>query len=364
MRTDELDYFLPEELIAQEPIEPRDAARLLIDRGPGLDPVDSTIAEFVNQIEPGDLIIVNETKVLPARVPVRRSTGGFGEVLLLAPRFEQIDFAWEALCRPSRKLRVGDVVNAAIGELAFEMASNLGEGRWLVVPQLDNSAVKGDDLLRALEVSGEMPLPPYISHRLDDGSRYQTMFAKRPASAAAPTAGLHFTERVVESLRSAGAELRSVELVVGLDTFRPLTTETVEDHQIHTEWYRVPEQTWTAVTETRSKGNRVIAVGTTSVRALESAAATGELSGDTALFIHPGYEFRGVDLILTNFHMPRTSLLAMIEAFVGSRWKDLYQHAIERRYRFLSFGDAMLLRHESAAQTGVGKPGPSEGPST
>ncbi len=346
MRTDELDYTLPTELIAQEPIEPRDSARLLVDRGPGLSIEHSRIREIHELIEPGDVLVVNETRVLPARVAIKRSSGGGGEVLLLAPKSvgpQAAEQTWEALCRPTRKLKAGEILCAIEGALEIRLVDNLGEGRWLVVPSAGGGPVEGDALLAELDVSGAMPLPPYIDHALSDRNRYQTIFAKRAASAAAPTAGLHFTDDVIGSIQAKGAEMHTVELVVGLDTFRPITADVVENHRIHTEWYRTPAETWQSVQAAKREGRRVIAVGTTSVRALESTANTGALSGETRLFISPGYQFKVVDLLLTNFQLPRTSLLAMIQAFVGPRWRDLYRTAVEERYRFLSFGDAMLL---------------------
>ncbi|HPU39750.1 MAG TPA: tRNA preQ1(34) S-adenosylmethionine ribosyltransferase-isomerase QueA [Microthrixaceae bacterium] len=335
MRTDELDYDLPAGSIAQVPIEPRDAARLLIDCGPGAAPEHRHIADLVDLLDAGDLLVLNTTRVLPARVPIVRPTGGSGEVLLLD---EQNDGWWEVLCRPARKLRNGDVVHAVRGGLRFVVGDDVGDGRKLVRPDFDEPT-----LLDALEVAGEMPLPPYIGERLDDAERYQTVFSDRPASAAAPTAGLHLTERVLTALGERGVGTAQVELVVGLDTFRPLSTDTVEDHQIHTERYSVPDAAWDAVTRTRADGGRVVAVGTTSVRALESRAARGESSGRTDLFITPGFEFQVVDQMITNFHMPRTSLLALVQAFVGPHWRDLYATALDAGYRFLSFGDAMLL---------------------
>jgi S-adenosylmethionine:tRNA ribosyltransferase-isomerase len=199
-------------------------------------------------------------------------------------------------------------------------------------------------LLQALELSGEAPLPPYIHERLSDQERYQTVFSQRAASAAAPTAGLHITSGLLDRIVGSGVEVKTVELVVGLDTFRPLTTELLEEHQIHSEWYRVPEQTWRQVQLAKAQGRRVVAVGTTTVRALESAAIGGQLQGRTRLFITPGFEFAVVDLMMTNFHLPRSSLLAMIQAFIGPRWRSLYSTALDRDYRFLSFGDAMLLQ--------------------
>lgn len=345
MLTDELDYELPTELIAQDPIEPRDSARLLVDRGAGSAPVDMVVADLATLIRPGDVIVVNETRVMPARVAVKRSTGGSGEVLFLRPRPEVTPGGWEALCRPSRKLAEGDTVTAVDGPLRVTMTAQIGEGRWIVTAATDDGPLDDQQLLDALDLSGVMPLPPYIDHVLADRERYQTVYSRHAASAAAPTAGLHFTDPVMQQVAAAGAVFYPVELVVGLDTFRPVTSTVVEEHRIHSEIYSVPEATWRAVTEARAEGRRVVAVGTTSVRALESVARTGMLSGETNLFITPGYRFAAVDVLMTNFHMPRTTLLAMIEAFVGRRWRDLYHVAIERRYRFLSFGDAMWLEH-------------------
>ena len=346
MRTDELDYDLPEGAIAQVPIEPRDAARLLVDRGPGRDPEHRTVAELPELVRPGDLLVLNDTRVLPARVPIERASGGTGEVLLLE---ERDDGWWEVLCRPARKLRPGDVVDATAGGLRFEIGPDVGDGRKLVRPHSDVA------LLDALEHAGEMPLPPYIGERLTDAERYQTVFSARPASAAAPTAGLHLTDRLLAELTRRGVVTARVELVVGLDTFRPLSTERVEDHAIHTERYSVPAATWEAVERTRADGGRVVAVGTTSVRALESRATRGEPSGRTDLFITPGYRFAVVDAMVTNFHLPRTSLLALVQAFVGPRWRDLYATALADGYRFLSFGDAMLLaRAEPPERADVG----------
>ncbi|UDY36162.1 tRNA preQ1(34) S-adenosylmethionine ribosyltransferase-isomerase QueA [Dermatobacter hominis] len=344
MRTDELDYDLPASAIAQVPVEPRDAARLLVDGGAGVAPAHRHVRDLPDLLREGDLLVVNDTRVLPARVPVVRPTGGGGEVLLLE---ERDDGWWEVLCRPARKLRAGDVVEAEAGGLSFLVGEDVGDGRKLVRPRCDGP------LLAALEVAGEMPLPPYITEVLDDAERYQTVFSERPASAAAPTAGLHLTPEVLERLERRGVRAAHVELVVGLDTFRPLSTDVVEDHVIHTERYSVPGATWEAVEATRAAGGRVVAVGTTSVRALESRAARGEPEGRTDLFITPGFEFAAVDLLLTNFHMPRTSLLALVQAFVGPRWRDLYATALDEGYRFLSFGDAMLLARSAPDDQGA-----------
>ena len=334
MRTDALDYDLPDSAIAQRPAEPRDAARLLVALGDTIQ--HRTVADLPALVGPGDVVVVNDTRVIPARVPVVRSTGGRGEVLLLD---EAGEGWWEALLRPARKLHDGDVLTAqrsasSSAALRFEVGSDLGEGRRLVRP------VHEGELLDALDEAGEMPLPPYLSGEgLDDPDRYQTVYADRPGSAAAPTAGLHFTPELLAAVAATGAVLAHVELAVGLGTFRPITVERVEDHEMHRERYRVPPETWDAV----QRAERVVAVGTTTVRALESAAASGELSGATTLFITPSYRWQVVDVLLTNFHLPRSSLLAMVEAFVGPRWRDLYATALREGYRFLSFGDAMLL---------------------
>lgn len=323
---DEFAYDLPVGLIAQHPAEPRDASRMLVD-------LDGTIehrrtGEFAAFVRPGDLLVVNDTRVLPGRIRFRRASGGAGEVLLLEERRESV---WEALVRPSRKLPPGTRVEVG-DDLCLEFADDLGEGRRLV-------RVETADLLAALDVHGEMPLPPYITERLVDQSRYQTVYAKRAASAAAPTAGLHLTPEVLDACVAAGAAIAHVELVIGLDTFRPIAVENVADHLMHTERYSVPVATWEAV----QRASRVIAVGTTSVRALESAAVRGDLAGRTDLFIRRPYPFALVDVLLTNFHLSRSSLLVLVDAFIGPRWRELYATAIAEQYRMLSFGDAMLV---------------------
>jgi S-adenosylmethionine:tRNA ribosyltransferase-isomerase len=327
VRTDEFDYDLPPVRIAQHPLAARDASRLLVDAGDGTVRHRHTRV-LPELVRPGDVLVLNDTRVLPARVRFTRPTGGAGEVLLLEP---QADGWWHALVRPSRKLAPGTVITIG-ADLRFELGADAGAGRRLVRPDTT-------DLAAALDRHGEMPLPPYIEERLADAERYQTVYADRPASAAAPTAGLHLTPDVLARCAAAGARIATVELVVGLDTFRPITTADVAQHQMHTERYRVPADTWAAC----AAAERVVAVGTTVVRALESVAAGRGLEGRTDLFIQRPYEFRVVDALLTNFHLPRSSLLVLVDAFVGPRWRELYAIARAEHYRFLSFGDAMFL---------------------
>jgi S-adenosylmethionine:tRNA ribosyltransferase-isomerase len=332
---EDLDYVLDPALIAQEPIEPRDAARLLVDRG-NSDPEHRHVRDLPDVLRSGDLVIVNDTRVIPARLRLRRATGGGSEVLLLEPR-DADRRVWEALVRPARKLPPGTVLFDTAGEAVVQVGARTTAGDTFVVTVLGDG-----DVLTRLNKVGEMPLPPYIHTALADPERYQTVFADEPASAAAPTAGLHLTDEVFAGLAARDIGRVTVELVVGLDTFAPITAADPLTHRMHSERYRVPAETWAAVADAR----RVVAVGTTTVRALESAVASGQLAGRTELFLHPGREPEIVDLLMTNFHLPRTTLLLMIEAFVGPRWRRLYALAATSGYRFLSFGDAMLLdRH-------------------
>jgi S-adenosylmethionine:tRNA ribosyltransferase-isomerase len=327
----DFDYGLPEARIAQTPIEPRDAAKLLVDRGSAV-PEHRQVSDLPGLLRDGDLLVLNETRVIPARLRLHRITGGAAEVLLLEP-WDADRRTWEALVRPGGKLAVGEIL-LADGEPLVRMGERTpaGDTFWVEL-------VGDDDPVVLLERHGELPLPPYISERLGDPERYQTVFSREPGSAAAPTAGLHFTPELFERLASRGVDTATVELVVGLDTFQPISTENPLDHPMHTERYRVPSETLHACRNAR----RVVAVGTTAVRALESAARTGESSGRTDLFIHRGFDWQVVDLMVTNFHLPKTTLLMMIDAFVGSRWRSLYETALAMDYRFLSFGDAMLL---------------------
>jgi len=334
VRVEEFDYDLPQDRIAQTPIEPRDRARLLVDRGAG-EPAHDHVADLPDLLREGDLLVVNETRVIPARLRLRRRSGGAAEVLLLEP-LDGSRTTWEALVRPARRLQAGEELLAG-EEAVVRVGQRTAAGDTFGVELLGD-----DDPLTVLGRLGEMPLPPYIGAPLDDPERYQTVYAIEPGSAAAPTAGLHFTPELLDRLASRGIDRASVELVVGLDTFQPISTSDPRHHPMHTERYRVPPATM----EAARRAERVVAVGTTAVRALESAAARGRLEGRTDLFIHRGFEWQVVDLLMTNFHLPRTTLLMMIDAFVGARWRRLYATALAADYRVLSFGDAMLLdRH-------------------
>jgi len=308
MDLSELDYELPPELIAQHPAERRDASRLLVyERATGA-VRHRTFDELPLELA-GELVVVNDTKVVPARIPIESPRG---EVLLLERRE---DGTWEALARPTRRLREGRRYGPV------ELMEHLGEGRWRV--RLDG------------EPAGETPLPPYITEPLGDPTRYQTVYAREPGSAAAPTAGLHFTPELLARLEPV-----RVTLHVGLDTFRPVTEERLEEHRIHGERYEVEPAAWERI----RSADRVLAVGTTTVRVLETLARGGPLAGRTELFVTPGFEFRRVDALLTNFHLPRSTLLALVMAFAGlAETRRVYRLAVEERYRFYSFGDAMLL---------------------
>jgi S-adenosylmethionine:tRNA ribosyltransferase-isomerase len=327
--TSELDYELPEDLIAQSPTEPRDASRLMV-----VDVRRGTIAHHTFRdlprfLLPGDALVLNETKVLPARLDAKKPTGGEVELLFLRDLGPDRGGAWEVLARPSKRLRPG--LGLLAGGDRLELVESLGDGHWVV------SALDVRDLL---ERSGRMPLPPYIRPTSESESRYQTVYARNEGSAAAPTAGFHFTERVLEGVERAGARIASITLHVGVGTFMPVRTERLEEHRMHAERYSVPREAARIV----EASSRVVAAGTTVARTLETWAATGEAEGESELFVYPGYRWRSVDTLLTNFHLPRSTLLAMVMSF-GSEdlVREAYRTAVSERYRFYSFGDAMLL---------------------
>jgi S-adenosylmethionine:tRNA ribosyltransferase-isomerase len=335
VRTSDFDYALPEQLIAQQPIEPRDAARLLtLDRSSG-DIRHRHVRDLPELLRPGDLLIANRSRVLPARVNGRLRGGGSAEVLLL----RQIAPArWEGLVRPARRLRAGDVVEVH-AELRIRVATVHDAGIREVV--VETSAADAD---AALLAAGTTPLPPYIHDWHGDPERYQTIYASDLGSAAAPTAGLHFTADLLRALDERGIGFSTLVLHVGLATFRPITVEDPSKHVMHHEWYEVPAEVEARIARTRAARGRIVAVGTTSVRALEAWAASGQAGGATELFITPGFSFRVVDGLLTNFHLPRSTLLMLVSAFAGrERILAAYAEAVREQYRFYSFGDAMLV---------------------
>ena len=330
MHLSDIDYELPEKLIAQHPVEPRDSARLLV--ATNRDQVEHKhMTDLVDMLEPGDVMVVNDTRVLPARLSLHRKTGGAAEVLLLEQRSSDFRL-WEALVKPASKLKPDEMLEY-FGKRVVRVGPRTEAGDTFVVEILDENPM---ELLQRI---GAMPLPPYIRSSLTDLERYQTVYARRMASAAAPTAGLHFTPELMAKIVAKRVTVETVELVVGLDTFKPISADNPLDHLIHSESYSVEQRVMDACRDAK----RVIAVGTTATRALESVAASGQLTGRTSLFITPGFQWKVVDMMLTNFHLPKTSLLLMIESFIGPRWRDIYAEAISEQYRFLSFGDAMLL---------------------
>jgi S-adenosylmethionine:tRNA ribosyltransferase-isomerase len=329
------EYDLPEAAIAQQPTDPRDAARLLDATDPGGRTVDRLVRDLPQLVRPGDALVVNTSRVVPARLRLAKPTGGAAEVLLLEPDPGGGPGAWQALVRPGRRLAPGTVLSTRhSGRDAVEVGERLPDGRRRVRLLADRDEV--------LAASGSVALPPYIHEPLRDPDRYQTVYADEPGSVAAPTAGLHLTRGVLDRCRAAGAHVCPVDLAVGLATFRPISGP-VDDHVMHSERYRVPAATMLAC----ERAARVIAIGTTTVRALETAAATGVLEGPTDLFIRPGFAFAVVDVLLTNFHLPRSTLLLLLEAFCGPRWRGLYREALTGGYRFLSFGDAMIVGKET-----------------
>jgi S-adenosylmethionine:tRNA ribosyltransferase-isomerase len=338
LKTSDFNYYLPKELIAQTPIEPRDHSRLFVVNRKSGERTHTHFYSLGDYLNEGDLLVVNQTKVIPARLAAKKYTGGKIEVLLLKRIKER---KWEAL--------IGG--ESIIMGRRFKLSNNIA-GEVVEVLEGAKRVVLFDKRLSGkLNKIGEMPLPPYITHELKDQNRYQTVYAEEEGSAAAPTAGLHFTPGLIESLKQKGIGFEKVTLHVGLDTFAPVTVENAADHHIHTEWCQMSTLTAQKINETKRSGGRVVAVGTTSVRVIESAARnTGEeqvvreFEGPTDLFITPGYKFRAVDCMITNFHLPKSTLLMMISAFAGRDTVfSLYEEAKELEYRFYSFGDAMMI---------------------
>ena len=339
MKKRDFHYELPEGLIAQTPIERRDASRLLVlDKGTGA-VSHRHFTDILDYLKPGDCLVMNDSRVIPARLFGRRETGGAVELVLLRDRGEGV---WESLVRPGKKLRPGATVIFGDGELTARILEVIEGGKRLV--QFTYEGI----FLEILERLGKMPLPPYIHEELDDTERYQTVYSRVPGSAAAPTAGLHFTDELLARVRDMGVQTAFVTLHVGLGTFRPVKAEDVEDHEMHAEYCEISPETARAVNETRAAGGHVIAVGTTSCRTLESQAGpNGTLeatSGWTDIFIYPGYQFKCIDGLITNFHLPESTLIMLVSALAGREHVlHAYDEAVKGKYRFFSFGDAMLI---------------------
>ncbi|MBQ7247865.1 MAG: tRNA preQ1(34) S-adenosylmethionine ribosyltransferase-isomerase QueA [Lachnospiraceae bacterium] len=340
MDVKEFDYELPQELIAQDPIEDRSSSRLLVVHRDSGQLDHRIFREIKEYLEPGDCLVINNTRVIPARLMgVREGTGASIEVLLLKRRE---DSTWECLVKPGKKARQGTIISFGDGLLMGEIIDVIDDGNRLIRFKYEGIF---EEILDRL---GKMPLPPYITHELKDRDRYQTVYAKFDGSAAAPTAGLHFTKELLGEIRAMGVNIAEVTLHVGLGTFRPVKADKVEDHHMHTEFYIVNEAAAKLINDTRSAGGRIIAVGTTSCRTLESAADEAGVihagSGDTDIFIYPGYKFKMVDALITNFHLPKSTLMMLVSALAG---RDLimkaYAEAVKEKYRFFSFGDAMLI---------------------
>jgi len=339
MKLENFNYDLPTNLIAQEPAEPRDSCRLmLVDKKTG-EWEHQSFRDILNEIRAGDVLVFNNTKVIPARLyGQRKGTGGKVEMLLLSPKGND---NWEVLVKPGKKALPGTEI-VFNEHMSCQIVDKTDFGGRIAHFKYNGEF---DSILDQI---GEMPIPPYIHKKLEDKNKYQTIYAKYKGSAAAPTAGLHFTEELLEEIKNRGAGVYFVTLHVGLGTFRPVAKENIEEHEMHKEWYDVPQITADAVNRAKTEGRRIIAVGTTSVRTLESAGQTGTLvvgGGWTQLYIYPGYEWNIVDAIVTNFHLPESTLIMMMAAFAGTNHiLSAYKEAVNQKYRFFSFGDAMFLR--------------------
>lgn len=340
MKTSDFYYDLPEELIAQDPLEDRTASRLLVlDRKTGAvkHKIFSDVIDYLNK---GDCLVINNTRVIPARlIGEKEGTGGKVEVLLLKRRANDV---WETLVKPGKKLKPGAKITFGDGRLRAEVLEVVEEGNRLVIFHYEGIF---EEILDSL---GEMPLPPYITHKLEDKEMYQTVYAKYDGSAAAPTAGLHFTKELLSKIEEKGIKIASITLHVGLGTFRPVKVDDVNNHHMHTEWYEVNAEAADIINETKRNGGRVICVGTTSCRTIESVAdENGYMkakTGETDIFIYPGYKFKIMDGLITNFHLPESTLVMLVSAFAGKEnVLAAYETAVKERYRFFSFGDAMLL---------------------
>ncbi len=341
MKVEEFDYNLPEELIAQTPLEKRDESRLLVlDRKTG-DLEHKHFYDIIDYLDKGDTLVLNDSKVLPARlIGVKEETNAVIEILLLKSVEKDI---WECLVKPAKRIKVGTIVSFGEGRLKAKCTKVLDEG--LRYFELIYDGI----LLEILEELGTMPLPPYIHEKLVDQSRYQTVYAKEIGSAAAPTAGLHFTKELLKKIEDKGVNIAYVTLHVGLGTFRPVSVEKIEEHEMHKEFYTMSKSVADLLNETKKNGKKIIAVGTTSTRTLETIANKynkfEECSGWTDIFIYPGYKFKGIDSLITNFHLPKSTLVMLVSALAGKdKILHAYEEAIEEKYRFFSFGDAMFIK--------------------
>ena len=340
MKTDDFDYYLPEELIAQTPLEKRDESRLLVlDRETG-EIEHKKFYDIIDYLESGDALVINDTKVIPARIiGVKEDTGAVIELLLL----KEVGDTWECLAKPQKRLKIGTIISFGDGRLKAKVTEIKEEG--ITIVKLEYSGI----LMEILESLGTMPLPPYIHEKLENQSMYQTVYAKDYGSAAAPTAGLHFTEELLDKIEKKGIKIVRVTLHVGLGTFRPVMVEDVKKHVMHSEHFIVNKEAADTLNKVRELGHKIIAVGTTSVRTLESILQNNDkfvpMTGDTRIFIYPGYKFKAIDGLITNFHLPKSTLVMLVSAFSKKEYiLNAYNEAVKNKYRFFSFGDAMFIK--------------------
>ncbi len=340
MNIEEFDYDLPESLIAQTPLKHRDQSRLLVMGRESGKTTHQHFADVIDYFKEGDTLVLNDTRVMPARLfGIKEETGAKVEMLMLT-YIEDND--WEVLLKPAKRIKVGQRLSFGDGKIVAECIEELDQGGRIM--RLHYEGI----LQERLDELGEMPLPPYIKERLDDPDRYQTVYAKESGSAAAPTAGLHFTDELLEAIRAKGIRIVFITLHVGLGTFRPVSVENIDDHEMHSEYYQISEDTAQLLNETRREGGRIISVGTTTTRTLETVRSQHDqfvaTSGWTDIFIYPGYEFKAIDGLITNFHLPKSTLVMLVSAFsTRENVLNAYREAVERQYRFFSFGDAMLI---------------------
>lgn len=345
LKTSDFNFDLPKELIAQHPAEPRDSARLLVLDRNSKTMTDRIFRDITEYFHPGDVLVINDSKVIPARIYGKKCGEGGADVEFLLLRQRSLD-VWEVLVRPGKRLHVGTKVSFGDGLLTAEINEIIEDGNRIVTFDYDRTG--GETLFSILDVIGRMPLPPYITEELKNNGEYQTVYANESGSAAAPTAGLHFTEELLGKIREMGVKIVPVMLHVGLGTFRPVKEESIKDHIMHSEFFTVTKESADAINSARAAGGRIIACGTTSCRTLESVATDDgivhPMCDDTGIFIYPGYKFKATDALITNFHLPESTLVMLVSAFAGKDFVFMaYAKAIEEKYRFFSFGDAMLI---------------------